>query len=111
MSAGARRMLSRLPRRSRSLASSEVVVPDRDEDVLERGPARVVRVHVAGDDGADAGVVGEVAQERVPAGVAALERPLQLDVELLRAEDAGEPRPPRSGRGRRARLGRSRRGR
>ena len=35
-------------------------------------------------------MLGEVAQERVPAGVAALERPLQLDVEALRPEGAGE---------------------
>ena len=63
---------------------------DRDEHVLERGAARIVRVDVAGDDGLDAGMRGEVAQERVPAGVAALERPLQLDVEALPPERAGE---------------------
>ena len=45
---------------------------------------------VAGDDGLDARVRGEVAQERVPARVAALERPLQLDVEALRPEGARE---------------------
>ena len=33
---------------------------------------------------------GEVAQERVPARIAALERPLQLDVEALRPEGAGK---------------------
>ncbi len=63
---------------------------NRDEDVLERGPARMVGVDVAGDDGLDARVRGQVAQERVPPRVAALERPLQLDVEALRAEGAGE---------------------
>ena len=63
---------------------------DRDEDVLERGPARMVRVDVAGDDGLDARVRGKVAEERVAAGVAALERPLQLDVEALRPECARE---------------------
>ena len=63
---------------------------DRDEDVLERGAARMVRVGVPGDDGLDAGVLGEVAQERVAARVAALERPLQLDVEALASERARE---------------------
>ena len=63
---------------------------DRDEDVLERGAAWMVRVDVAGDDGLDARVRGEVAQERVAAGVAALERALQLDVEALRPERARE---------------------
>ena len=64
---------------------------DRDEDVLERGAPRMVRVDVAGDDGLDAGVLGEVAQERVPTRVAALERPLQLDVEALPPERLREP--------------------
>ena len=40
-------------------------------------------MHVPGDDGLRADVGGEVAQERVPARVAALERPLQLDVEAV----------------------------
>jgi hypothetical protein len=62
------------------------VVADRDEDVLERGPAGMVRVDVAGDERPDPGVLGEVAQERVPAGVAALERPLQLDEEAVGPE-------------------------
>ena len=38
----------------------------------------------------DAEVAGEVAQERVPARVAALVRPLQLDVEALAPERARE---------------------
>ena len=63
---------------------------DRDEDVLERGAARMVRMGVPGDDGLDAGVLGEIAQERVAARVPALERPLQLDVEALPPERAGE---------------------
>ena len=63
---------------------------DRDEHVLERGAAQGVRMDVAGDDGLHARMSGEVAQERVPARVAALERPLQLDVEALRPEGAGE---------------------
>ena len=65
-------------------------MPDRDEDVLERGPPQGVGMDVAGDDGLDARMLGEVAQERVPAGVAALERPLQLDVEALGPEGAGK---------------------
>ena len=40
-------------------------------------------MHVPGDDGLRAEVGGEVAQERVPAGIAALERPLQLDEEAV----------------------------
>ena len=63
---------------------------DRDEDVLERGAAGMVRVGVAGDDSLDAGVHGEIAQERVATRVAALERPLQLDVEALAPERARE---------------------
>ena len=47
---------------------------------------------IAGDDRADAGVLGEIAQERVPVCVAPLERALQLDVEALRPEGAGECR-------------------
>jgi hypothetical protein len=65
-------------------------VADGDEDVLQCRAARVVRVDIAGDDGLEAGVRGEVAQERVPARVAALERALQLDVEALRPERARE---------------------
>ena len=63
---------------------------DRDEHVLERGAAQGVGVDVAGDDGLHPRMSGEIAQERVPARVAALERPLQLDVEALRPECAGE---------------------
>ena len=63
---------------------------DRDEHVLERRPARMVCVDVAGDDRLHARVLGEVPQERVPARIAAFERPLQLDVEALRPERAGK---------------------
>ena len=66
------------------------VVADRDEDVLERGAARVVSVDVAGDDRPDARMLGQVAEVSVPARVTALERPLQLDVEALRPEGARE---------------------
>ena len=48
-------------------------------------------VHVAGGDGVDAEVLGEIAQGSVAAGVAALVRALQLDEEALAAERAGEP--------------------
>ena len=52
----------------------------------------MVRVDVAGRDRLDAEVLGEVAQERQPARVAALERALELDEEALAAERAGEAR-------------------
>ena len=48
-------------------------------------------VHVAGGDGVDAEVLGEVAQGGVAADVATLVRALQLDEEALAAERAGEP--------------------
>ena len=66
------------------------VVADRDEDVLERGAARVVSMDVAGDDRLDARMLGQVAKVSVPARVTPLERPLQLDVEALRPEGARE---------------------
>src|SRR5437773_2448388 len=66
-------------------------MPDRDERVLQLGPPRVVRVDVAGGDGRDAERGREVAQMRVPAGIAALERSLQLDVEAVAAEGVGDP--------------------
>jgi hypothetical protein len=50
----------------------------------------MVRVHVAGDDGGCADVLGEIAQERVPLRVTALERALELDVEAV-AEGPREP--------------------
>ena len=63
---------------------------DRDEDVLQAGAARVVRVRVAGGDGPDAERFGEVAQCRVAACVAALVGALQLDVEAVAAEGGGD---------------------
>ena len=48
-------------------------------------------MHVAGGDGRDAEVLGEVAQGRVAPHVTALVRPLQLDEEALPAEGAREP--------------------
>ena len=47
-------------------------------------------VDVARDDGLEAAVGGEVAQERVPARVATFEGALQLDVEALGPERARE---------------------
>ena len=64
---------------------------DRDEDVLEQRPPRVVRVDVARRHRLDADVPGEVAQEGVPVGVPALERALELDEEALAAERRREP--------------------
>ena len=46
---------------------------------------------VAGRDGLDTEVLGEVAQEGEPARVSALERPLELDEEALAAERRREP--------------------
>ena len=84
---------------------------DGDEHVLERGAAAVVGVDVAGRDRLDAERLGELAQPRVPARVAALVRALQLDVEAVAAEGAAQAAPPRSGRAPRGRRARSPRGR
>ena len=59
---------------------------DRHERVLERRPARVVRVRVAGRNRLDAERVRQVAQSRVPAGVPALVGTLELDEEPVAAE-------------------------
>ena len=64
---------------------------DGDEDVLQRSAPAVVRVDVSRRDRRDADRVGELAQARVAARVAALVRPLQLDVEAVAAEGAREP--------------------
>ena len=85
-------------------------VADRDEHVLQLRAARVVRVDVAGRDGRHAERLGELARAGVPAGVAALVRALQLDVERARGTRARAARR-RSGRDARARGARSRRGR
>ena len=65
---------------------------DRDEHVLEREPARVVRMDVTGRDRLHAEVGGEVAQASRPPDVAPLVRALQLDEEALPAERPREPR-------------------
>src|SRR5207253_771438 len=67
-------------------------VADRDEDVLERFAARMVRMDVAGDDGRDAERGRQVAERRVAPCIAAFVRALELDIEALRAEGGGEPR-------------------
>ena len=59
---------------------------DRDERVLEQRAPWRVGVDVAGGDGGDPEVLGEVAESRVAADVAALVGTLQLDEEALAAE-------------------------
>ena len=111
ISAGARRMLSRLPRRSCSQPSSDVrqrIATSASWSSVRRGawactfPVAIV---------VDAEMLGEVAQSGVTAGVAPFERALQLDEKAVAAEGAGEPRQPRSDRARQGLGGRSRRGR
>ena len=67
-------------------------VADRDERVLQADARTSVRVRISRDDGLDAERLGEVAQRRVAAHVAALVGPLQLDEEPLAAEGLREPR-------------------
>ncbi len=67
-------------------------VADGDEDVLQRRSARMVRVDVAGGDRRNAERLSELAQDRVPACVAALVRPLKLDEEAIAAEGTGQTR-------------------
>ena len=57
---------------------------DRDERVLEPAPASMVGVHVTGRDHRHAERGREIGKRGVPARVAALERPLELDVERTR---------------------------
>ena len=64
---------------------------DRDQRVLERRAACVVRVGVAGRDRRDAERLGELAKRCVSPGVASLVRALELDEEPLAAEGAREP--------------------
>ena len=64
---------------------------DRNERVLQLCATRVVRMHVAGRNGWDTKRLGELGEHGVPPRVAALVRPLQLDVERTR-KGAGEPR-------------------
>ena len=56
-------------------------VADGDEDVLETAAAWMVSVDVAGRDGRDAERGRKLGQGAVPAGIAALVWPLELDVE------------------------------
>ena len=56
---------------------------NRHEHVLERGPPERVGVHVSCDHGFRADVRSKIAQERVATGIAALERPLELDIEAV----------------------------
>ena len=71
-------------------AVERAAVLDRDEHVLQRGAARIVRVHVAGRDRLHAQRLREIAELGIAARVAALVRPLQLDVEAVAAERARE---------------------
>ena len=66
------------------------VQADGDEGVLEEGAAPVVGVRVAGGDGAQAQLVGQLGQQPVAPGVAAPVGTLQLDAEPLAAEDAAQ---------------------
>ncbi len=65
---------------------------NRDEHVLEHCTARVVRVRVAGGDRRDTERRRKLAERGIAPRVAALVRPLQLDEEVVPAEDPGEPR-------------------
>ena len=64
---------------------------NRDERILQLGAALMVRVHVPRRDSRHSKMLGELLQLRVTTRVAALERPLQLDVERVtkRRRDAG----------------------
>ncbi len=64
---------------------------NRDERVLQERASGRVRVHVAGGDRRHAEMLREIAQQRRAAGVAALERPLQLDEEAVAAERLRQP--------------------
>src|SRR5207244_8197721 len=66
-------------------------VADGDEDVLQRRPARVVRMCVAGGDGLDAEALGELAEQLAPPPVATLVRTLELDEEAVAPECACQP--------------------
>ncbi len=61
-------------------------VRNRDERVLERRAAGMVRVRVAGGDRLDAQFPGKVAQECVAARVSPLVGALQLDEEAIASE-------------------------
>jgi hypothetical protein len=67
------------------------LVLDGHERVLESRAAQVVGVDVAGCDRTDAELAGELSQGCVAPRVPAQIRALELDVEALAAESAGEP--------------------
>ena len=100
-----------LPRRSRSQPSSEV----RQRTATSTSWSAARRASCACTSPVATVCtrerLGEVAQRRVAARVAALVRALQLDEEAVAAERAARAAPRRSGRARRARAARSRRGR
>ena len=66
------------------------VAADRHERVLKKSATWCVGVHVAGGNGLDAEVLGEIAEGDVAAGVAAIEWTLQLDEEVLAPERGDE---------------------
>src|SRR3989440_8764241 len=77
----------------RRLAAVErAAVADGDEDVLQRCPAPMVRMDVAGHDRRDTEHAGEIAQSGVATRVAALVRTLELDEEAVRSEGARQSR-------------------
>ena len=67
-------------------------VLDRDEHVLQRRQAGVVRMDVSGSDRSDSERLGELVQDAVPGGVPTFERPLELNEEAVAAKCAGQPR-------------------
>ena len=64
---------------------------DRDEDVLEHGATRAVRMDVSGHHGFDTQRLCEMAERDVSPRIAPLVRPLELDEEVVAAEDVSEP--------------------
>ncbi len=69
--------------------------PDRDQGVLQRRPAAVMGVDVAGGDAGNAEALGEEGEPAVAGAIAAPVGALQLDTEAVAAESgeeaAGEP--------------------
>ena len=79
-----------VPAALRLAAFERRAAADRDEHVLQQRSPRMVRMDVSGRDRLHAEVLGEVAEKRQAARVPALERALELDVEPVGAERAGE---------------------
>ena len=73
-------------------AVERAAVADGDEDVLQRRPAQMVRMDVAGHDRRDTEHAGEIAQSGVAPRVAALIRTLELDEEAVRSKGARQSR-------------------